>query len=93
VEGDECLSLNGLKLAGDATSIPVFTHGSDYLVGSKDASVQGGETFARDGIALFHQIVRFLDLRMRVAVPSAWQVTLPFDPAPCSSGETHQRHG
>ncbi len=52
VEGDEYLSLNVWKPEGDLTSLPVmvFIHGGGFVVGSKDAPVQDGSTFARDGI-------------------------------------------
>ncbi|MBW6525005.1 carboxylesterase family protein [Sphingomonas sp. RHCKR47] len=52
VEDDEYLSLNVWKPEGDLTSLPVmvFIHGGGFVVGSKDAAVQDGSTFARDGI-------------------------------------------
>jgi len=52
VDGDEYLSLNVWKPEGDLTLLPVmvFIHGGGFVVGSKDAPVQDGSTFARDGI-------------------------------------------
>lgn len=52
VEGDDYLTLNVLRPAGAAGALPVmvFIHGGGFLVGSKDAAVQDGATFARDGI-------------------------------------------
>ena len=52
VEGDAYLTLNVWRPGGEATGRPVmvFVHGGGFLVGSKDASVQDGATFARDGV-------------------------------------------
>lgn len=52
VEGDDYLTLNLWRPAGDAASLPVmvFIHGGGFVVGSKDAPVQRGATFARDGV-------------------------------------------
>jgi para-nitrobenzyl esterase len=51
-EGDDYLTLNIWRPseAGDGLPVMVFIHGGGFLVGSKDASVQDGATFARDGI-------------------------------------------
>ena len=51
-EGDDYLTLDVLRPAETATGRPVmvFIHGGGFLVGSKNASVQDGATFARDGI-------------------------------------------
>lgn len=52
VEGDAYLALDVIRPAGDAAGLPVmvFIHGGGFVVGSKDAPVQDGTTFARDGI-------------------------------------------
>lgn len=52
VKGDDYLTLNIWRPVGDDTAMPVmvFIHGGGFVVGSKDASVQDGATFARDGI-------------------------------------------
>ncbi|QDZ06781.1 carboxylesterase/lipase family protein [Sphingomonas panacisoli] len=52
VEGDDYLTLNVLRLTGSAGPLPVmvFIHGGGFVVGSKDAAVQDGASFARDGI-------------------------------------------
>lgn len=52
VRGDAYLTLNVLRPEGDATGLPVmvFVHGGGFVVGSKDAPVQDGATFVRDGI-------------------------------------------
>lgn len=49
--GDDYLTLN-VHTPVDAAARPVmvFIHGGGFVVGSKDASVQDGTTFARDGI-------------------------------------------
>ncbi len=49
--GDDYLTLN-IHAPVDAAARPVmvFIHGGGFVVGSKDASVQDGTTFARDGI-------------------------------------------
>ncbi|KQS05357.1 carboxylesterase [Sphingomonas sp. Leaf357] len=49
--GDDYLTLNVVAPV-DAAGRPVmvFIHGGGFVVGSKDASVQDGTTFARDGI-------------------------------------------
>lgn len=50
--GDDYLSLDIWQPAGDRDRLPVmvFIHGGGFVVGSKDAPVQDGATFARDGI-------------------------------------------
>ncbi len=50
--GDDYLTLNIWRPAGGASGLPVmvFIHGGGFIVGSKDASVQDGATFARDGV-------------------------------------------
>lgn len=52
VRGDDYLTLDVLRPADDRTGLPVmvFIHGGGFVVGSKDAPVQDGATFARDGI-------------------------------------------
>jgi para-nitrobenzyl esterase len=52
VEGDDYLTLNLWRPDDDRTGLPVmvFVHGGGFVLGSKDASVQDGATFARDGI-------------------------------------------
>ncbi len=52
VKGDEYLSLNVLRPETDASGLPVmvFIHGGGFVIGSKDAPVQDGAAFARDGI-------------------------------------------
>jgi para-nitrobenzyl esterase len=52
VAGDDYLTLNVLRPAGAAGALPVmvFIHGGGFVVGSKDAAVQDGASFARDGI-------------------------------------------
>ena len=52
VEGDDYLTLNLWRPAGHATGLPVmvFIHGGGFVIGSKDAPVQDGSTFARDGV-------------------------------------------
>ncbi|MCP3735748.1 carboxylesterase family protein [Sphingomonas sp. RP10(2022)] len=51
-KGDDYLTLDVWCPAGDATARPVmvFIHGGGFVVGSKNASVQDGASFARDGI-------------------------------------------
>jgi para-nitrobenzyl esterase len=50
--GDDYLTLNVLRPDSDVTGLPVmvFIHGGGFVIGSKDASVQDGATFACDGI-------------------------------------------
>lgn len=52
--GDDYLTLNIWKPAGNANGLPVmvFIHGGGFVVGSKDAPVQDGSAFARDGVLL-----------------------------------------
>jgi len=52
VEGDDYLALNLWRPDTDATGLPVmmFVHGGGFVVGSKEAAVQNGSTFARDGV-------------------------------------------
>lgn len=52
IEGDDYLTLNLWRPAGSAANLPVmvFIHGGGFVVGSKDAPVQDGSAFARDGV-------------------------------------------
>ncbi|NWK96398.1 carboxylesterase [Sphingobium lactosutens] len=52
--GDAFLTLNIWKPAGAQTGLPVmvFIHGGGFVLGSKDAAVQDGSAFARDGVLL-----------------------------------------
>ena len=52
VQGDDYLTLDIWRPAGNASALPVmvFIHGGGFLVGSKNAPVQDGATFARDAI-------------------------------------------
>lgn len=52
VRGDEYLTLNLWRPAGQPSGLPVmvFIHGGGFVVGSKDAPVQDGSGFARDGV-------------------------------------------
>ncbi|WP_010183424.1 carboxylesterase/lipase family protein [Sphingomonas sp. PAMC 26605] len=52
VEGDDYLTLNIWTPAQAAEPLPVmvFVHGGGFVVGSKDAPVQDGSRFARDGV-------------------------------------------
>lgn len=52
VQGDDYLALNLWRPAGGASSLPVmvFVHGGGFVIGSKDAPVQDGSSFARDGV-------------------------------------------
>ena len=53
IEGDEYLTLNVWQPAGpERTGLPVmvFIHGGGFVIGSKDAPVQDGASFARDGM-------------------------------------------
>jgi para-nitrobenzyl esterase len=54
IEGDDYLTLNVWRPAGAATALPVmvFIHGGGFVIGSKDAPVQDGSAFARDGVIL-----------------------------------------
>ena len=51
-KGDAYLTLDVLRPDDERASLPVmvFIHGGGFVVGSKDASVQDGRTFARDGV-------------------------------------------
>ncbi|MDP1027562.1 carboxylesterase family protein [Sphingomonas sp. KR1UV-12] len=50
--GDDYLTLDVWCPAGARQALPVmvFIHGGGFVLGSKDAAVQSGQTFARDGI-------------------------------------------
>ncbi|SFP47406.1 carboxylesterase/lipase family protein [Sphingomonas rubra] len=50
--GDDYLTLDVWRPDDDRTGLPVmvFVHGGAFVIGSKDASVQDGATFARDGV-------------------------------------------
>lgn len=52
VRGDDYLTLNICRPADDRRDLPVmvFVHGGGFVVGSKDAAVQDGTSFARDGL-------------------------------------------
>ncbi|MBJ6120859.1 carboxylesterase/lipase family protein [Sphingomonas mollis] len=52
IAGDDYLTLNVWRPDDDRTQLPVmvFVHGGGFLIGSKDAPVQDGATFARDGV-------------------------------------------
>lgn len=52
VEGDDYLTVNVWKPEGDASGLPVmvWVHGGGFVIGSKDAAVQDGTSFARDGV-------------------------------------------
>ena len=51
VEGDDYLTLNVWRPAAAADlPVMVFVHGGGFILGSKDAPVQDGATFARDGV-------------------------------------------
>ncbi|WP_254913935.1 carboxylesterase/lipase family protein [Sphingobium sp. Z007] len=52
--GDDYLTLNIWKPADDRTALPVmvFIHGGGFVLGSKDAPVQDGSAFARDGVLM-----------------------------------------
>ncbi len=54
IAGDDYLTLNIWRPAGIGTLVPVmvFIHGGGFVVGSKDAPVQDGTAFARDGVIL-----------------------------------------
>lgn len=54
VEGDDYLTLNIWRPAGTSQNLPVmvFIHGGGFVVGSKDAPIQDGRAFARDGVIL-----------------------------------------
>ncbi|MDH7975884.1 carboxylesterase family protein [Sphingomonas sp. AR_OL41] len=51
-EGDDYLTLNIWRPAGEQQCLPVmvFIHGGGFVLGSKDAPVQDGASFARDGV-------------------------------------------
>ena len=52
IKGDDYLTLNVWRPVGGGDRLPVmvFIHGGGFVVGSKDAPVQDGTTFARDGV-------------------------------------------
>jgi para-nitrobenzyl esterase len=52
IPGDDYLTLNVWRPDDDRTGLPVmvFVHGGGFVIGSKDAPVQDGTTFARDGV-------------------------------------------
>ena len=52
IEGDDYLTLNLWRPAGEQRDLPVmvFIHGGGFVIGSKDAPVQDGSSFARDGV-------------------------------------------
>ncbi|HEX7784532.1 MAG TPA: carboxylesterase family protein [Sphingobium sp.] len=52
--GDDYLTLNIWRPAKDVSGAPVmvFIHGGGFVIGSKDAPVQDGAAFARDGVIL-----------------------------------------
>jgi len=54
IEGDDYLTLNIWRPAGGGERLPVmvFVHGGGFVIGSKDAAVQDGTAFARDGVIL-----------------------------------------
>jgi para-nitrobenzyl esterase len=51
-EGDDYLTLNLWRPARGGKGLPVMVwiHGGGYVIGSKDAAVQDGTAFARDGV-------------------------------------------
>ncbi len=52
VPGEDYLTANIFRPDDDRTDLPVmvFIHGGGFVIGSKDAPVQDGSTFARDGV-------------------------------------------
>ncbi|WP_242128609.1 carboxylesterase family protein [Sphingobium sp. Sx8-8] len=54
VPGEDYLALNIWKPAGAQSGLPVmvFIHGGGWVLGSKDAPVQDGAAFARDGVLM-----------------------------------------
>jgi len=52
IKGDDYLTLNVWAPEAPAVKLPVmvFIHGGGFVLGSKDASVQDGASFARDGV-------------------------------------------
>ncbi|MET0270496.1 MAG: carboxylesterase family protein, partial [Sphingomonas sp.] len=52
ITGDDYLTLNiwAPEAAGPGLPVMLFIHGGGFILGSKDASVQDGAAFARDGV-------------------------------------------
>ncbi len=55
VAGDDYLTANVWAPAGDRAGLPVMVwiHGGGFVLGSKDAPIQDGSSFARDGVVCF----------------------------------------
>ncbi|MET0361446.1 MAG: carboxylesterase family protein, partial [Sphingobium sp.] len=51
-KGDDYLTLNIWKPSGDVRGLPVmiFIHGGGFVLGAKDAAINDGSAFARDGV-------------------------------------------